>query len=331
MKNYRLLFVMMAAVMFAASCTEEDASVEDISAKKALAMSEDDWAEIDFCGPVRYHDLIGGQTILMGSVAVGNDGENLYVKYQADPGYVITETHLFVGDIDKLPTAGKNKNPKIGHFPYKSDNYEGSESVIHTIPLNKFKNECFSVVAHAVVECEDGTCEETAFGAGRKSQDLVISAKSLFKENDQFNWVYATSQGLMYADSSCVSSFEYGYIAVDLNNFSPMSADMLDANGNILGSLSVSLTDGYLTVEIAGENGYSLWKGDTHLFIGSMEELIETLNQNGCPDYRENFTYKVGLVEIAINEFDTGYSSDPLKLDSKRWAYYFNYCKSKCN
>jgi hypothetical protein len=57
-------------------------------------------------------DLIAGQHMDVGDVNVWNDGTNLYVTYEiAEPDWVITETHLYVGK-NAPPTSAP------GQFPY---------------------------------------------------------------------------------------------------------------------------------------------------------------------------------------------------------------------
>jgi hypothetical protein len=323
MKNFKLLFIMMAAVMFAVSCSEEEASIEDLSAKKATFYDTDHWDAIEFCGPVRYHDLIGGQDILMGSVAIGNTADTLYVKYQANPGYVITETHLFVGDVmdDDFPKTKKG-NPQIGHFPYASEKLDGSTVVVYSISLDEIDGDCFDVAAHAVVECEDGSCEETAWGAGRKNE-LVMAAKIFLLEGG-----YSISTGVDFADE-CVLYGNFGYVTINIDEGLAGSAVLTSNSGEYVGLLNATIIDGNL--EFVFESGdFTAIISQSHIFVGTLDDLLNTIDDfYKCPEYKE-FPYNLGS-SVSVNELPDVGSGEVKELSGVRWGYYFDYCLSSCD
>jgi hypothetical protein len=59
--------------------------------------------------------LWAGQHINAGTISVWNNGENLYVKYETNGGWVMTETHLYVGKTDPSQLTSAP-----GQFPYKA-------------------------------------------------------------------------------------------------------------------------------------------------------------------------------------------------------------------
>lgn len=109
-------------------------------------------------------DLLAGQTIDAGDVTVTLVDGTIVVNYETDGDWVITETHLFVGPLDDLPTNGGG-NPRIGHFPY-GDEYDPAQTSIDFITIDLAPGECVFVAAHAVVVNTVTGEEETAWGNG---------------------------------------------------------------------------------------------------------------------------------------------------------------------
>ncbi|HAT65673.1 MAG TPA: hypothetical protein DCS66_13935 [Flavobacteriaceae bacterium] len=99
---------------------------------------------------VIYEDfLLAGQNMDSGTVTVTVEGGNVVVNYSTNQDWVITETHLFVGDINDLPTNGGG-NPRIGHFPFSGEHTNGTTDVTYTT-LGIEEGDCVYIAAHAVV------------------------------------------------------------------------------------------------------------------------------------------------------------------------------------
>ena len=113
-------------------------------------------------------ELVAGQNIVVGTVTVSNDAENLYVIYKTDDEWKITETHLAVADsLEGIPQTKKG-NPIPGKFPYSSNHDPAVTECTYTIPLENLGAE-LCIAAHAKVEKQiDGVIiqEETAWGYG---------------------------------------------------------------------------------------------------------------------------------------------------------------------
>jgi hypothetical protein len=63
------------------------------------------------------YPLYAGQDILIGTVEVTNDSDNLYVSFHLDDPWVLLETHVAV-EQDCADIPQKNGNPTPGQFPY---------------------------------------------------------------------------------------------------------------------------------------------------------------------------------------------------------------------
>lgn len=121
--------------------------------------------------------LLAGQTTDAGTVCVTVIGDDLVVTFNAANGWVLAETHLWVGDdMSDYPQTRKG-NPKIGNFPYPSGDITGETTYMTVISLALLGFNCptdvddFFIAAHAVVEQPDGSGgfkTETAWADGDK-------------------------------------------------------------------------------------------------------------------------------------------------------------------
>lgn len=94
--------------------------------------------------------LIAGQSINSGTVSVTNDLNFIYVTYTTANGWLLTQTHLFVGGCDLIPVNGPG-NPIPGQFPYASVHNNITEYT-YTVPISAIGiGNCACIAAHAVV------------------------------------------------------------------------------------------------------------------------------------------------------------------------------------
>lgn len=116
-------------------------------------------------------NFYAGQHILAGTITVQNDAINMYVTFHTEGGWVMQQTHLYVGPLSGLP-RGASGNPKIGNFPYKQPHDPRVTDYTYTIPLSSLSSNCIIVAAHAEVGqiSSNGSFinGETAWGAGNQ-------------------------------------------------------------------------------------------------------------------------------------------------------------------
>ena len=112
------------------------------------------------CPPQEY-DLWAGMDILVGNVTVWNDAENLYVQYNTNDPWFLTEVHLYI------QTEPFTSRLAPGRAPYKSGDISYASTYTFTIPLQWECDVTIYLQAHAaVVKIVDGEVvdEETAYG-----------------------------------------------------------------------------------------------------------------------------------------------------------------------
>lgn len=65
-------------------------------------------------------DIIADQHYIVGAIKVWNDSEKIYVKYDFDYGYTMSESHLFIGEaLEDIPINDGTVPP--GLLPFKGD------------------------------------------------------------------------------------------------------------------------------------------------------------------------------------------------------------------
>lgn len=92
-------------------------------------------------------DLIAGQNMYAGQVCIWNDGDTLYVEYDLDNGFEMSEAHVYVGS--EPPSKG---NP--GQFPYSEEFDPPVDSYTFEIPLDWAGKSKIYVATHAAAGTE---------------------------------------------------------------------------------------------------------------------------------------------------------------------------------
>ncbi len=113
--------------------------------------------------------LVAGQTMNAGTVTVSNDADYIFVTYTTTNGWVLTQTHLYVGECALIPVNNPG-NPIPGQFPYTSA-HNNVTSYTYQIPISRIPLElCGCIAAHAVVKKYNSANQlidtQTAWGNG---------------------------------------------------------------------------------------------------------------------------------------------------------------------
>jgi hypothetical protein len=299
--------------------TSDQEIVQDRMPLKTTLTSAPD----EICGFQSKYLLIAGQNDTVGELLVSNDNEYLYVIYKTNPGFVLTETHLYVGDISLMP-KNKKGNPIIGHFPYYSESPEGLQQVVHQINLNDI-SPCFDIAAHAVVCSVDGNCE-TSWGT--LNSEVVIAMKAFF--NDRM--FYGTTIGSLILPS-CNSKF--GYNIFDINTQNNASYDLLKwTYSTNLGRLNVQKVGTKLIFDVIPDGDYKV--RDSYLYFGSLEGLNYLGADGTCAlKMYPKFPYKSSMTEIINPHFEidvTKYLAQKNLVGTDRWGWFISdHCLQYCN
>ncbi|WP_147415804.1 hypothetical protein [Ulvibacterium marinum] len=189
MKNLKLMSLLIGAMLFIVSCETEPYQEDELEAT-SLKSSKDDGCETGFAicagnittcfiedgfnrwgwtiGPLDTSEHLfavytgaGKCDVKKGELSAEVDLEYdsttgiANVKFTALEGFVLKETHLYVGN-DPYPTKkqGKREVPTVapGKYPYKHDNLNGAKMDQYTI--EGLSGEIY-LIAHSIV-CEAG-------------------------------------------------------------------------------------------------------------------------------------------------------------------------------
>jgi len=268
----------------------------------------------DACGTPKVVNLYGGQTILVGNVAINNDKTNLYVTYTATGGWSFTELHLYVGDIALLP-INNAMNPMPGHFPYTIEDLPfPTYTYTFTIPLAGLP-ECFEVVAHAVVtkngQTETGWLLEKSFKIALGTRHWGGFATYCKQECEM---VCAYNKAWVTGVQRTSIPFQ-GYYNLYTPGGDPIVANIVDFSsrkpGAQLGTVTYTDDAVNLIVNINMNSGY--YASQYYSYFGSNAAFtpyittINGVNVMGLPihdvlaDGIANYTYTVPLSDLTTN------------------------------
>ena len=176
MKRIFFTLYFFALAVLIVSCTKTDTDFQSIANKPAGAIKTNggnnltgrDGYPSTAC-PSTIVTLFAGQTIDAGNVTVTNDANFIYVTYNTTNGYVLTQTHLYVGDCALIP-VNRPGNPIPGQFPYITT-HSNVTSYTYQIPITAIPvGSCGCIAAHAVVVKLDAAGQvvdqQTAWGNG---------------------------------------------------------------------------------------------------------------------------------------------------------------------
>ncbi len=159
-----VLIIALAIATFAISSCKKESVDPAPAADEKFELSYTNPGE---CTPTEV-TLFAGQTINAGTVSVTNDGDFINVTYSTANGWVLTQTHLFVGECALIPVNNPG-NPMPGQFPYKTTHSGGITSYTYQVPVATIGiGNCGCIAAHAVVAKMNasGQITETQTGWG---------------------------------------------------------------------------------------------------------------------------------------------------------------------
>lgn len=295
--------VFMATIVLSLdSCTKEmavqDSQEEFTSSTRLVNISE-----IEFCGEVLTVRLLAGQHYEAGTVMVGNDEENLYVKYQTTGGWFMKKLHLFVGDCELLP---KNKGGAIpGQFPYKVSFDELMTEYTFVIPLEELPDE-MCVAAHAEVvrmEGDEIVQTETGWGEGEEVGNNWSMVFSYVKQDCTPPEEPPVEEGCYKDETAWATGPRY----VEQGNWATYTPYVADTPINIyagqhylVGTVTFSeVVDGKVTITITLTDGAVLQEGGETVKIQGYDEA-----PSGNPAPGLFTTYKGTETTITVDAFN---------------------------
>ncbi len=147
-----LVFIMMAAAFILIGCSNIDdpAGTDDSGYSPMSAIANG----LDIPANSVSVDLIAGRTEDVGDVTCWIQGGDFFALYSMNMGWKLAETHLAVaGSILDIELT-KNGNPKVGHFPWKTEHEPTVDEYLYSIALDELgfdHNGEMVIAAHAAV------------------------------------------------------------------------------------------------------------------------------------------------------------------------------------
>ena len=321
----KILIIGLLFIVFAWGCEKNDSILmeENETTLKTVQVIDDVYApcyEEEVC-------FIAGQTIDVGSFFIGNDLENLYLKYETSGDWLIKEVHYTV--VSDLKDVPKNRpgNLIIGHFPftYSFMPYVAEVSFTHSLEeLDYTFGDQIYVVAHAVVVQLDEYGEiiedETAFGGceeGNSGNRWWFYAGYTVTECEPFNpgpedfcWGEETAYGGDSEGGGGAWWYYFDLTTFDADNDEYISQNIY-AGQELVDGASVSYDGETLTI-VLGEN----------MRLQDDDESVKIQGYNDdVPDSRPASggfnTYKGNDLVISVGDWDWDYLVIHLDVEVK--------------
>ena len=167
MKKLPLVLIILGAITIGPSCKLKsgfDSLAPDTSNMQDSHTSglSDLWPEEDGC-ILETYKLVGEKNVILGRVQVLTYYGRAFIKYEVNEGFLITGTHIFVGDAEKDLPVGMRGKPKLMQFPYIWGHVKGSRIVVQEADLEGINRE-FDIAAHALIFSADGEISAWAHG-----------------------------------------------------------------------------------------------------------------------------------------------------------------------
>ncbi len=172
MKNkfLKLLTGMLIIPLFFGGCQRENLTdpvmLENLSLKNGVV--------VNYCGETTVLDLVADQDLVVGTVTIGNDDENIFVTFEVTGDWWLANTKVFLGtDAAQIPVT-KTGNPIRGKFTQDITHNPYVKSFTHVFPMGDFEpGDVLVIAAHSTViileEIEGEMVivrDETAWGDG---------------------------------------------------------------------------------------------------------------------------------------------------------------------
>lgn len=318
------LYTFMAIVGLIASCQKEEVQPSEFTSLPnpySSSLIQETSCEETF-------DLFGGQTIWVGEVSISNDDNYIYVTYNTSGGWVINETHLYIGDPNGIPSNNAG-NPQLGQFPY-NESHTGVTSHTIIVPIDP-NLECYVVAAHASVSLLD-------------ENGIEIQQETAWSSGNQIN------EGGSWATYSDYCLLECGC------EYDVISFDYYGGQNILMGTLDVTNDENFLYVTFNFTGDWHM--GQTHLFVGDVADIPTNNAGNPIPGqfpYAEShhpavqaYTYTISLDELDscyaiaahteaelhdvdgnVIQTETGWSHGT-EFNGNSWGWYSEYCTQIC-
>ncbi len=198
----------------------------------------------------------------VGDIMVSYQGDEVVVTYSVIDGYVLTESHVYVG-CDKYPTKRGKPTVAPGQYP-SSESHDGVQTYTYTIDVTSLDCDPLWIITHGVI-CEKvcyEDCEEDCDTLYAMSADNATCFTDAGASNNKWGW----TNGPLTEDNY---TMELHAGAAHCN----ASSD------TYVGDLYVVYDNGQVEVTYSMADGHSLT--ETHLYIGC--EPLQIGNENNAP------------------------------------------------
>jgi len=283
----------------------------------------------EICGTIMEKSLVSKGEFVGGTLYVANDNDQLNLIFVAAEGWMISETHLYFGDFEDIPSPGHgNGTISLGQFPYKK-HYDPPlvEVPMISIPIQDlpfdYENK-LTIVAHATVVSGEG-------------EDL--ESYSVYAEWDEWLWFSGPQWGggFIYDRQFCEGEMVTAELAADAETeavslleattmcFEPVMLNLTFDNEEYIGTVNFSFDATYENLVVT----YTLYEDSewdisvVHINIGELTSDQQSKGKGrgtnnpvvgkfdyvyhlGEIDDKINYAYSIPLIELNSDFLDGG-------------------------
>lgn len=344
--NFLTLFTIMVALFFV-GCQEQTTQLDSpITNNNNRLYALADVPDV--------YDLYAGQDILVGSVEVYNNEDNLYLKFIIDdPDWCLEETHVAVAtSIDGLPQTKKD-NPIPGQFDYKHEDLGCETEDLYTIILTDIDEdwECddeLFIATHAVVKkvitpTPYYASSVVSYQQGKKKDGSAVDE---LRSNPEQGLVYETDQnpenffslgfgGEIIVEFDCpIINGEGNDVRIIEDTWGTYPLEIAEVwasndeeDWTLLGTADNTTRDPDFNIHTIAEFdlGDLMWANYIKV-VDISDPIVHNSNADG---------YDLNAVESLQDciEEETAWGFGP-RFNDDNWATYFNYittCPSSCD
>lgn len=267
------------------------------TSKVAVACLALSWGQSAFAAQCEV--FYAGQNQAIGQVCVANTHNNLTVTYNTVNGWVMNETHLFIGKTKAEIPQTRTGNPQVGQFPYGETFTPGVTTYTVSLPLADFGvfGDTLAVAAHAAVSrVEEGGVSNQSAWAGT---DRIVNRGSWAT---WFSYTITEPDGPAPSCEKSGTAFAFGDQAFEdlgtfkgnapwgwqltVNNSASGSATLYQGAGNndtskatVVGTFHYDYTGGQLYARFEANSGFAFL--ETHLYAGTSNIATRAPGQYG--------------------------------------------------
>lgn len=254
--------------------------------------------------------LIGGQTTVVGQVTVWNDGVNLYVQYNTNAPWTMSQTHFYADTT--MPTKFSP-----GKFPYGDGDLPNVTEYLEAVPLNGWTDGTMLYIATHAVVCDSN-------GGNGSSVQGILCVQALWTDETVPQHVADVTFSIVGDNlvSDVAALPGYGFVASNLYAGTSPGPPVVDSSPTVYPppvGTDLPYVSWQHIVPLANING-GVGCDDT-LYL---KQRIATWSTLGGVCLPSAFAWCEVTIPCEPGDCETAWGLGPYNIP-KKWGWFFDY------